>query len=140
MALAEKRVDVEKAPHAFKTISEVSEELDVPAHVLRFWEQKFPHIQPMKRRGGRRYYRPEDVAALRAVQKLLYEEGYTIKGAAKLFGTKKPANEEKAAEPADEVARELSALHIQARKADKTQLRALLTSLKQARELLKDAA
>jgi len=72
---------VEKAPDAFRTISEVADELDIPQHVLRFWESRFPQIKPMKRAGGRRYYRPEDVDLLRGIKHLLYAEGYTIRGA-----------------------------------------------------------
>ncbi len=75
----------DKSPQAFKTISEVAEELNVPQHVLRFWENKFAQIKPMKRRGGRRYYRPEDVEKIRAIKRLLYEEGFTIKGAVRYF-------------------------------------------------------
>jgi len=74
-----------KSPDAFRTISEVAEELDVPQHVLRFWETKFNQIRPLKRGGGRRYYRPEDVDLLRRVRALLYSEGYTIKGVQKLL-------------------------------------------------------
>ena len=69
-----------KTAEAFRTISEVAEELDVPKHVLRFWEGRFPQIRPMKRGGGRRYYRPEDMALLRGICQLLHAEGYTIKG------------------------------------------------------------
>src|SRR6267154_255623 len=69
-----------KSPSAFRTISEVSTELEVPQHVLRFWESKFTQLRPLKRGGGRRYYRPEDVALLRRIHGLLYREGYTIKG------------------------------------------------------------
>lgn len=76
---------MEKAAQAFRTISEVAEDLDVPKHVLRFWEGKFPHIKPMKRGGGRRYYRPDDVELLRGIRRLLYEEGYTIKGVQKVI-------------------------------------------------------
>lgn len=72
-----------KSPRAFRTIAEVAEELAVPQHVLRFWESKFPQVRPLKRRGGRRYYRPEDVTLLRRIQSLLYSEGYTIRGAQK---------------------------------------------------------
>ena len=72
---------MEKAPDAFRTISEVADELDIPQHVLRFWESRFPQIKPMKRAGGRRYYRPEDVDLLRGIKHLLYAEGYTIRGA-----------------------------------------------------------
>lgn len=74
-----------KSESAFRTISEVSEELDVPQHVLRFWETKFAQIRPMKRGGGRRYYRPEDVALLQRIRTLLYTDGFTIKGVQKLL-------------------------------------------------------
>jgi DNA-binding transcriptional MerR regulator len=75
----------EKSATAFRTISEVADDLEVPQHVLRFWETKFPQIRPMKRGGGRRYYRPEDVDLLRSIRDLLYEQGYTIKGVQKLM-------------------------------------------------------
>lgn len=81
-----------KSNEAFRTISEVAKELGLQTHVLRFWESKFPQIKPMKRAGGRRYYRPNDVALLKRLQTLLHDEGYTIKGVQKLFreeGTKK---------------------------------------------------
>ena len=74
-----------KSPGAFRTISEVSSDLEVPPHVLRFWETKFPQIKPLKRGGGRRYYRPEDVALLRQIRQLLYNDGYTIKGVQRLL-------------------------------------------------------
>ncbi|WP_448189693.1 MerR family transcriptional regulator [Azospirillum sp. sgz301742] len=74
-----------KSTTAFRTISEVSSDLDVPQHVLRFWETKFPQIRPLKRGGGRRYYRPEDVDLLRRIQSLLYHERYTIKGVQRLL-------------------------------------------------------
>ena len=74
-----------KSAAAFRTISEVSDDLTVPQHVLRFWETKFPQIRPLKRGGGRRYYRPEDVELLRRIQSLLYQEGYTIKGVQRLL-------------------------------------------------------
>jgi DNA-binding transcriptional MerR regulator len=76
---------VEKAPDAFRTISEVAEELDIPQHVLRFWESRFPQIKPMKRAGGRRYYRPDDVDLLRGIRHLLYGEGYTIRGVQRIL-------------------------------------------------------
>lgn len=76
---------MEKATDAFRTISEVAEELDLPQHVLRFWETKFSQIRPMKRGGGRRYYRPDDVELLRGIQYLLYGEGYTIKGVQRIL-------------------------------------------------------
>lgn len=73
-----------KGPEAFRTISEAADELGVPQHVLRFWETKFSFIRPMKRAGGRRFYRPQDLVVLRGVQTLLHREGYTIKGVQKL--------------------------------------------------------
>jgi DNA-binding transcriptional MerR regulator len=76
---------VEKAPEAFRTISEVADELDIPQHVLRFWESRFREIKPMKRGGGRRYYRPEDVGLLRGIRHLLYGEGYTIRGVQRIL-------------------------------------------------------
>ncbi len=74
-----------KSPEAFRTISEVATELDVPQHVLRFWEGRFAQIKPVKRAGGRRYYRPEDVDLLRGIRTLLYSEGFTIKGVQKIL-------------------------------------------------------
>lgn len=74
-----------KAPDAFRTISEVADELDLPQHVLRFWESRFHEIKPMKRGGGRRYYRPDDVDLLRGIRHLLYGEGYTIRGAQRIL-------------------------------------------------------
>lgn len=74
-----------KSATAFRTISEVAEDLDVPSHVLRFWETKFSQIRPLKRGGGRRYYRPEDVELLRRIRQLLYRDGYTIKGVQRLL-------------------------------------------------------
>ena len=76
---------MEKAPDAFRTISEVADEIDIPQHVLRFWESRFPQIRPMKRGGGRRYYRPDDVDLLRGVRHLLYGEGYTIRGVQRIL-------------------------------------------------------
>ena len=83
---------IEKSPQAFRTISEASEILSLPSHVLRFWETKFVQIKPIKRGGGRRYYRPEDVMLLRGIKNLLYNDGYTIRGVQKVIkenGTKK---------------------------------------------------
>jgi DNA-binding transcriptional MerR regulator len=73
-----------KGPNAFRTISEAAEELGVPQHVLRFWETRFSFVKPLKRAGGRRFYRPQDIAVLKGVRHLLHEEGYTIKGVARL--------------------------------------------------------
>ena len=74
-----------KAPTAFRTISEVADDLHIPQHVLRFWETKFPQLKPLKRGGGRRYYRPEDIGLLRRISDLLYTQGYTIKGVQRLL-------------------------------------------------------
>ena len=76
---------MDKAPDAFRTISEVAEDLDIPQHVLRFWETRFSQIKPMKRSGGRRYYRPDDVDLLRGIRRLLYGEGYTIRGVQRIL-------------------------------------------------------
>ena len=76
---------MDKAPDAFRIISEVAGDLDVPQHVLRFWESRFPQIKPMKRGGGRRYYRPDDVDLLRGIRHLLYSEGYTIRGVQRIL-------------------------------------------------------
>jgi DNA-binding transcriptional MerR regulator len=80
-----------KSVSAFRTISEVSAELDVPQHVLRFWESKFTQLRPLKRGGGRRYYRPEDLVLLRRIHGLLYREGYTIKGVQRVLRTPRSA-------------------------------------------------
>lgn len=79
------RARPKKAPNAFRTISEVADELHIPQHVLRFWETKFPQVRPLKRGGGRRYYRPDDIALLRRISDLLYIQGYTIKGVQRLL-------------------------------------------------------
>ena len=84
---------VQKAPGAYQTISEVSVQLDVPAHVLRFWESKFSVLKPLKRSGGRRYYRTEDIQLLKSIKSLLYDEGYTIKGAQNSLKKRAPASE-----------------------------------------------
>jgi DNA-binding transcriptional MerR regulator len=81
---------VSKGPEAFRTISEVAEELDLPQHVLRFWETRFTYIRPMKRGGGRRYYRPDDVDLLRGIRALLYGEGYTIRGVQRILKEQGP--------------------------------------------------
>jgi DNA-binding transcriptional MerR regulator len=79
------RTRPKKAPNAFRTISEVADELHIPQHVLRFWETKFSQVKPLKRGGGRRYYRPDDIALLRRISDLLYIQGYTIKGVQRLL-------------------------------------------------------
>ena len=76
---------MDKAPDAFRTISEVAQDLDIPQHVLRFWETRFSQIKPMKRSGGRRYYRPDDVDLLKGIRRLLYSEGYTIRGVQRIL-------------------------------------------------------
>ena len=80
-----------KAPEAFRTISEAAEALDTPAHVLRFWESKFTHVKPVKRAGGRRYYRPADIDLLSGIKLLLHDQGMTIRGVQKLFAGKRRA-------------------------------------------------
>jgi DNA-binding transcriptional MerR regulator len=79
------RLRPKKAPNAFRTISEVADDLHIPQHVLRFWETKFPQVKPLKRGGGRRYYRPDDIVLLRRIADLLYTQGYTIKGVQRLL-------------------------------------------------------
>ena len=79
------RTRLKKSPSAFRTISEVADDLHIPQHVLRFWETRFPQVKPLKRGGGRRYYRPDDIALLRRISDLLYIQGYTIKGVQRLL-------------------------------------------------------
>ncbi len=100
-----------KSPAAFRTISEVATALDVPQHVLRFWETKFTQVRPMKRAGGRRYYRPDDVALLRRIRGLLYDDGYTIRGVQRLLreGGAKRLSEDERATAAPEAAAEAPA-------------------------------
>ena len=94
---------VEKAPGALKTIGELSQELGVAQHILRYWETKFPQLRPMQRAGNRRYYRPGDVELARRIHRLLYEEGYTVRGVQKLLrdkgATAQPAPQPEPAEP-----------------------------------------
>ncbi len=115
-----------KSATAFRTISEVAQDLDVPQHVLRFWESKFPPVRPLKRGGGRRYYRPEDIDLLRRIRNLLYTEGYTIKGVQRLLreghGKLEPV-------PAAPLA-----------KNDRQALETVLGDLVEIRELLRKAA
>ena len=109
-----------KSAAAFRTISEVATELDMPAHVLRFWESKFTHVKPLKRGGGRRYYRPEDVALLRGIRELLYTDGYTIKGVQKLLreGGAKQVSTDRSGEPEIPPVVENAAPHKRAHSAD----------------------
>lgn len=137
-----------KSKNAFRTISEVADELSLATHVLRFWETKFTQIQPMKRGGGRRYYRPEDVALLRRIRSLLYDEGYTIKGVQKLMrdGGVLPADDalsERAQADADAPALHGPALHghdaphdAPLRASLEEELRQTLSDLKAMRDLL----
>ena len=127
-----------KTAEAFRTISEVAGELDVPKHVLRFWEGKFPQIKPMKRGGGRRYYRPEDMALLRGICQLLRAEGYTIKGVQKILreqgvdqvknaGAPDPAEAAPVSEPAARRGRRPTAKSVAGRRA-KSQQRTVLST------------
>jgi DNA-binding transcriptional MerR regulator len=101
-----------KSAEAFRTISEVAGEIDIPQHVLRFWENKFNQIKPLKRGGGRRYYRPEDVELLRRIKSLLYDDGYTIKGVQKLLreGGAKSSDDGPGAAPAGDTNAELKVI------------------------------
>ncbi|WP_322097281.1 MerR family transcriptional regulator [Pelagibius sp. Alg239-R121] len=123
-----------KSHAAFRTISEVSEDLDVPQHVLRFWETKFNQVKPLKRGGGRRYYRPEDVDLLRRIRELLYTDGYTIKGVQKLLreghGKLEPEVEETA---------ELPLSQPPTAKTKKSELQEIVTELSELRDMLRAA-
>jgi DNA-binding transcriptional MerR regulator len=143
---------MDKSPEAFRTISEVAEEMDLPQHVLRFWETRFPQIKPLKRGGGRRYYRPDDVDLLRAVKQLLYGEGYTIKGVQKLLreqgaalvarglvGRERAEATKAAASPAVEklpAPRSAAEVGPAGQRSDVAALRAVLADLREAERLL----
>ena len=137
---------MDKSPEAFRTISEVAEEMDLPQHVLRFWETRFPQIKPLKRGGGRRYYRPDDVDLLRAVKQLLYGEGYTIKGVQKLMREQGAASvarglavggeTTKAAVETPAAARSAADPAQAAQRGDVATLRAVLADLREAERLL----
>jgi len=124
-----------KSADAFRTISEVADELEVPQHVLRFWESKFPQVKPLKRAGGRRYYRPDDVVLLRRIRNCLYDQGYTIKGVQKLLreGALKTDDPPRAPPPAAAAPRVVKSESL---RAELLQIRAELVSL---RDLLKKA-
>jgi DNA-binding transcriptional MerR regulator len=135
-----------KSATAFRTISEAANELDLPQHVLRFWESKFPQIRPMKRGGGRRYYRPEDMDLLRRIRGLLYEDGYTIKGVQKILrdphGRHAPPSPDDIDDDTDDVMSPAEPIG-QARPADaskpgpdKEALREILAELEAIRRLL----
>jgi len=138
-----------KSAEAFRTISEVATDLDVPQHVLRFWETKFTQVRPMKRGGGRRYYRPEDVDLLRSIRALLYDDGYTIKGVQKLLregGGKPdepvpqeaPAHAETVA-PATPLAAPVPPAAANPAGPDPRELKALLSELEALKKLLDSA-
>ena len=128
-----------KSATAFRTISEVSTELDVPPHVLRFWESKFAQVKPLKRGGGRRYYRPEDIDLLRSIRELLYTEGYTIKGVQKLLreGGAKFAAPLPTPVTADSVVEAASAPNAAAEPRTRDELKEILDELESLRDLLR---
>ncbi len=131
-----------KSASAFRTISEVADGLDVQQHVLRFWETKFSQVRPLKRGGGRRYYRPEDVALLKRIHHLLYTEGYTIKGVQKLLREvgkaqilQGVAGQSAVAQPKEPVAAKPQAEKLSA--GQKSVLQSVLVELKELRRLVK---
>lgn len=127
-----------KSASAFRTISEVADELGVQQHVLRFWETKFTHIKPLKRGGGRRYYRPEDVDLLRTIHRLLYTEGYTIKGVQKLLreqGKKQVVQKELKAENLNAPASPQK--HSALSEKQRSVLTLMLNELKELRDMIK---
>ena len=134
-----------KSAHAFRTISEVASELSVPSHVLRFWETKFSQIRPLKRGGGRRYYRPEDVDLIRNIRSLLYDDGYTIKGVQKLLregGTISVAYKPSKASPTTKVSTSASSQIENSaqggmQKTDRAALSDLLRELEELRDILR---
>lgn len=132
---------VEKSAQAFRTISEVADELELPQHVLRFWETKFTQVKPMKRGGGRRYYRPDDVTLLKHIRDLLYSEGYTIKGAQKLLranrGAIPKASDEPAPKSAPEPEEQTPATAPAANNASRMKLEAALSELEELRDMLR---
>jgi DNA-binding transcriptional MerR regulator len=119
-----------KSASAFRTISEVAADLDLPQHVLRFWESRFSQVQPLKRGGGRRYYRPEDVSLLRQIRDLLYKEGYTIKGVQKLLEEERSRRPQAAPDGAGRPAG-----HLDSRR--RAELEAVLGELEEIRAILK---
>lgn len=123
-----------KSASAFRTISEVSKELDLPQHVLRFWETKFNQIRPLKRGGGRRYYRPEDIELLRQIRGLLYDNGYTIKGVQKLLRDGPATLSTPSSDNATSSTSDLQASSNQ----DPGELRSILGELKEIKGILRD--
>jgi DNA-binding transcriptional MerR regulator len=133
---------LEKSSSAFRTISEVAQDLDVPQHVLRFWETRFTQIRPLKRGGGRRYYRPEDVALLRLIRELLYDEGYTIKGVQKLMregALKQRLAQLEAEQLAEQASPAMEAPGVPPSDPLRQQLRSLLIELESLRDRLRAA-
>jgi len=128
-----------KSAAAFRTISEVSEELDVPQHVLRFWETKFTPVRPLKRGGGRRYYRPEDIDLLRRIRDLLYSDGYTIKGVQRLLREGHGKLPEGGLGPAPAKAAGKAGAAAAGGAAGKAELKAILAELTEIRDLLRKA-
>ena len=130
-----------KGPDAFRTISEAADEIGVPQHVLRFWETKFSFVQPMKRAGGRRFYRPQDIAVLKGVRRLLHEEGFTIKGVQKLHREQGLKRLVAAGDPAAAVMEAEATVSAAAATAapDRQRLRVVLDQVEAARRRL-DAA
>jgi DNA-binding transcriptional MerR regulator len=147
VAVVEEAPRPQKSQAAFRTISEVADELDVAQHVLRFWESKFPQVRPLKRGGGRRYYRPEDVDLLRQIRSLLYDEGYTIKGAQKLLRARRARPAGRIEQPGRPVepapppapARRVAASTRAAAEPKREQLHALRSELAEVRDLLRQA-
>ncbi len=148
-----------KAPSAFRTISEVADELEVQQHVLRFWETKFTQIKPLKRGGGRRYYRPEDISLLKHIHDLLYKQGYTIKGVQKLLkgqtrnqiaanvnddadmvGVEAAAEQSPVSLKVSNVTAMPAQAQLQAQGKEKAALKAMLADLKELRSLIGDVA
>ena len=123
---------VNKSKSAFRTIAEVADELGVATHVLRFWETKFPQIKPMKRSGGRRYYRPDDVELVRTIKNFLYEKRYTIEGVQKVFKEKGVKNI-----IGEEIQKDFFAEPISLEGAERELISGLLTELQEIRKLLK---
>lgn len=146
-----------KSPDAYRTISEAAEEADLPAHVLRFWESKFTQLKPIKRNGGRRLYRPQDIQLVKGLRRLLYEEGYTIKGAQKYLRDhgvasvaglgsgeggiepEAPAAREAAEPEAERSADPAGGSHAALSAEDRKRLKSVLGRLEQARARLEDA-
>jgi DNA-binding transcriptional MerR regulator len=133
----------DKSAQAFRTISEVATALDVPQHVLRFWESKFSQVRPLKRGGGRRYYRPDDVALLQNIRNLLYDDGYTIKGVQKLLrdgsskSKQRPASKAEAEKKASAPSSSGSEAKLTA--AQRQELQGLLDELEQLKSMLEGA-